>query len=273
MRAFYAIISVAIILILSTTAAADCPLDHLLIGCNPDGVVGTEDDMKLFVDCTMKYRHSDPNQSGEATWLNWYYPLYYNERYDRCHIDEPGFELIEDSDPNRQLKGSLDIEHRIITRCLSVAPGFTVWNSTIGIIFEGPGDTFDYSGSWDTHLHLQYRADAPIGRTDLFWVTLQIYDEIESDGQYGISEPFSIIFASEPLAGDLAVDGKVDAVDLVEFSYYWLENKGSRANDYYERADANRDRKVDFYDFALMASNWKNLNQKVGENPKLENYK
>ena len=71
----------------------------------------------------------------------------------------------------------------------------------------------------------------------------------------------------------MAVDGKVDAVDLVEFSYYWLENKGSRANDYYERADANRDGKVDFYDFALMASNWKNLNQKVGENPKLENYK
>jgi hypothetical protein len=273
MRAFYANISVAVILIFSATTAADCPLDHLLIGCNPDGVVGTEDDMKLFVDCTMKYRHSDPNQSGEATWLNWYYPLYYNERYDRCQIDEPGFELIEDSDPNRQLKGSLDVEHRIIIRCLSVAPGFTVWNSTIGIVFEGPGDTFDYSGSWETHLHLQYRADAPIGRTDLFWVTLQIYDEIESAGQYEVSEPFSIIFASEPLAGDLAVDGKVDAVDLMEFSYYWLENKGSRTNDYYERADANRDGKVDFYDFALMASNWKNSAQKVGENPNLEKYK
>jgi hypothetical protein len=273
MRVFYANISVAVILIFSTTAAADCPLDHLLIGCNPDGVAGTEDDMKLFVDCTIKYRHSDPNQSGEATWLNWYYPLYYNERNDRYQIDEPGFELIEDSDPNRRLKGSLDVEHRIIIRCLSIAPGFTVWNSTIGIVFDTPGDIFDYSSSWDTHLHLQYRTAALIGQTDLFWVTLQIYDEIESAGQYGISEPFSIIFVSEPLAGDLAVDGKVDAADLVEFSYYWLENKGSRANDYYERADANRDGNVDFYDFALMASNWKNERQVPDENLNSENYR
>jgi hypothetical protein len=273
MRAFCASFIVAIILIFSTTTTADCPLDHLLVGCNPDGVAGTEDDMKLFVDCTMKYRHSDPNQSGEATWLNWYYPLYYNERYDRYQIDEPGFELIEDSDPNRRLKGSLDVEHRIIIRCLSIAPGFAVWNSTIGKIFDKPGDTFDYSGSWDTHLHLQYRTAAHIGETALFWVTLQIYDEIESAGQYEVSEPFSIVFSSEPLAGDLAVDGKVDTTDLVEFSYYWLENKGSRANDYYERADANRDGKVDFYDFALMASNWKNERQVPNGNLNNENYK
>jgi hypothetical protein len=94
MRAFYVNLSVVIILIISASAPADCPLDHLLIGCNPDGVTGTDDDMKLFVDCTMKYRHSDPNNSGEATWLNWYYPLYYNERYNRYQIDEPGFDLI-----------------------------------------------------------------------------------------------------------------------------------------------------------------------------------
>jgi hypothetical protein len=273
MRAFCASFIVAIILIFSTTTTADCPLDHLLVGCNPDGVAGTEDDMKLFVDCTMKYRHSDPNQSGEATWLNWYYPLYYNERYDRYQIDEPGFELIEDSDPNRRLKGSLDVEHRIIIRCLSIAPGFAVWNSTIGNIFDKPGDTFDYSGSWDTHLHLQYRTAAPIGETDLFWVTLQIYDEIESTGQYEVSEPFSIVFASEPLAGDLAVNGKLDVMDLVEFSYYWLEDKGSRANDYYERADANKDGKVDFYDFAFMASNWKDERQVPNGNLNNEKYK
>jgi len=80
MRAFYVNFSVVIILIISAIAVADCPLDHLLIGCNPDGVAGTDDDMKLFVDCTMKYRHSDPNNSDQASWLNWYYPLYYNER-------------------------------------------------------------------------------------------------------------------------------------------------------------------------------------------------
>jgi hypothetical protein len=258
MRAFYANPSVAVVVMLSTTAAADCPLDHLLIGCNPDGIAGTGDDMKLFVDCTMKYRHSDPNQSGEAAWLNWYYPLYYNERYDRYQIDEPGFELIEDSDPNRRLTGSINIDHRLIITCLSISPDFAVWNSTIGVIFDEPGDTFNYSGSWNTHLHLQYRTATRIGETELLWVTLQIYDEIESAGQYEVSEPFSIIFVREPLAGDLAVDGTVDLMDLVEFSYYWLGDEGSRANDYYERADANKDGKVDFYDFALMASNWKN---------------
>jgi hypothetical protein len=273
MRAFYANSSVAVILIFSISTAADCPLDHLLIGCNPDGIAGTEDDMKLFVDCTMKYRHSDPNHSGEATWLNWYYPLYYNERYDRCQIDEPGFELIEDSDPNRRLKGTLDIDHRIIIRCLSISPGFAVWNSTIGKVFDKAGDTFDYSGSWDTHLHLQYRTAAPIGGTDLLWVTLQIYDEIESVGQYEVSEPFSIVFAGEPLAGDLAVDGRVDSTDLVEFSYYWLGHEGSGANDYYERADANKDGKVDFYDFALMASNWKNERQVPDGNLDSQNYR
>ena len=256
MRAFYMNLSVLFILIISASALAHCPLDHLLIGCNPDGVAGTDDDMKLFVDYTMKYRHSDPNQSGEATWLNWYYPLYYNERYDRYQIDEPGFELIEDNDPNRQLTGTPDVDHRIIIKCLSIAPGFVVWNSSIGIIFDESGDTFNYSDSWDPHLHLQYRTASETGGTDLLWFTFQIYDEIAGANQYEVSEPFTIVFAGEPLAGDLAVDGTVDLMDLVEFSYYWLGDEGCRANDYYERADANRDGKVDFYDFALMASNW-----------------
>jgi len=268
-RAFYVNLSVVFILIISTRTLADCPLDHLLIGCNPDGVAGTDDDMKLFADCTMKYRHSDPNHSGEASWLNWYYPLYYNERYDRYQIDEPGFELIEVSDPNRRLKETPDVEHRIIIRCLSIAPGFAVWNSSIGVIFDKPGDTFNYSGFWDSHLHLQYRTEAPSYGTDLLWVTFQIYDEI---AEYEVSELFTIVFAGEPLAGDLAVDGTVDVKDLVEFSYYWLEDGGCRANDYYERADANRDGKVDFCDFALMASNWENSRAGVSGNLNSENY-
>ncbi len=256
MRILYLNLSIVFMLLFSAGATAHCPLDHLLIGCNPDGIVGTDDDMKLFVDCTMKYRHSDSNQSGEATWLNWYYPLYYNERYDRYQIDEPGLELIEDNDPNRQLKGIPDINYRIIIRCLSISPDLAVWNSTIGIIFDEPGDTFNYSGFWDSHLHLQYRTTAPAGDTDLLWVTFQIYDEIGGLGQYEVSEPFTIVFTAEPLAGDLVVDGMLDINDLVEFSYYWLGDKGCRANDFYERADTNRDGRVDFCDFAVMASNW-----------------
>lgn len=272
MKVLYVNLSVVIILIISAGALAECPLDHLLIGCNPDGIVGTDDDMKLFVDCTMKYRHSDPNNSGEATWLNWYYPLYYNERYDRYQIDEPGFELIEDKDPNRQLMGIPDVEHRIIIRCLSIAPGFEVYNSSIGVVFDEPGDTFNYSGFWEPHLHLQYRTESVAEGTDLLWITFQIYDEIAGLNQYEVSEPFTIVFSGEPLAGDLVVDGTVDVMDLMEFSYYWLAEKGCRANDYYERADANRDGKVDFCDFALLASNWENSLVVAGRNLDNENY-
>jgi hypothetical protein len=271
MKTLYVKLSVVFILIISANSPADCPLDHLLIGCNPDGIAGTDDDMKLFVDCTMKYRHSDPNHSGEATWLNRYYPLYYNERHDRYQIDEPGFELVEDNDPNRRLKGIPDVDYRIIIRCLSISRGFAVWNTTVGAIFDEPGDTFNYSGFWDSHLHLQYRTTTPAGKMDLLWATFQIFDGIPGINQYEASEPFTLVFAGEPLAGDLAVNGTVDIIDVMEFSYYWLRDGACRANDYYERADTNRDGKVDFYDFALVASNWGNSDAIANGNPNSEN--
>jgi hypothetical protein len=264
-------LSIVLILIITANVPAHCPLDHLLIGCNPDGIIGTDDDMKLFVDCTMKYRHSDPNRSGDATWLNWHYPMYYNERLDRYQIDEPGFELVEEDDPNRMIAGTANIDYSLILRCLSIAPDFAVYSSTLGVVFDEPGDTFNYSGSWDSHLHLQYRAGAPAGGTDLHWVTYQVYDGTDDANRYEASEPFTIVFVKEPLAGDLAVDGTVDEMDLVEFSYYWLGGEGCRANDYYERADANKDGSVNFLDFALLASNWKNSNVIGSKNPNSEN--
>jgi hypothetical protein len=261
MRPSIIIHSTVVVLAISALSPADCPLDHLLIGRNPDGLAGTEDDMKLFVDCTQKYRHSDPDRSGEPTWLNWCYPLYYNQRYGRYQIDEPGFELIEDGDPNRVPAGTANADYRIIIRCLSISPGFVVWNSTVGVIFDESGDVFDFSGFYEPHIHLQYRATVPSGATDLHWVTFQIYDGIDDADRYETSEPFTIIFVREPLAGDLVVDGTVDERDLVELSYYWLGGDGDRADDYYERADANRDGSVDLLDFALLASNWrKSLN-------------
>ena len=84
----------------------------------------------------------------------------------------------------------------------------------------------------------------------------QMHDAIEDANQYGPSEPFTIVFNREPLSGDLAVDGTVDSNDLAELCYYWLSGNGSIHNDYYERADANRDEAVDFSDFALLAANW-----------------
>jgi hypothetical protein len=41
----------------------------------------------------------------------------------------------------------------------------------------------------------------------------------------------------------------------VSLQLHLLSQEHSREHDY-ERADANRDGKVDFYDFALMAANW-----------------
>ena len=84
-----AVTSVVTLICLSYGVAvrADCPLDHLLIGCNRDGVEGTDDDTKLFVDCSQKYR-----DSGETDHANWFYPLQksifssYGYR-----IGEPGF--------------------------------------------------------------------------------------------------------------------------------------------------------------------------------------
>jgi hypothetical protein len=50
---------------------------------------------------------------------------------------------------------------------------------------------------------------------------------------------------------DLDIDGNVDSNDLMLFCEYWLEKTG------YERPrDFNKDTKVDFADFAMLASHW-----------------
>jgi len=235
-------------------ASTTCPLDHFLIGCNQDSITGTDDDNKLFVDCTQKYRHSDPDNNGEATWLYWHYPLYYNSRYDRYQIGEPGFDVIDSEDPNRQLCGTANVDYRIIVECVSITSGFkAVDTDTIGITLDEAGDSFNHSALSDTHIHLQYRAPASTGGTEMQWITYVMYDEL---GTYESSEPFTVVFQADPLAGDLAIDGIVDIKDLTEFGYYWLEDNGSRENDYYERADANKDGVVNFADFAMLASNW-----------------
>jgi hypothetical protein len=246
-------ITLLICALLGDFCCADCPLDHLQIGCNPDGIVGTEDDNKLFVNCSQKYRHSDPNYPGDPTWLNWHYPLYYNPRYDRYQIGEPGFDTIKTSDPNRQLQGTPNVDYQIIIECISITPGFIAKNSALGIELNKAGDRLNHSALSDPHLHLEYRTPAPSGATDLQWIMYVIYDNFEN---YEPSEPFGIVFVKDPPDGDLMLDGSVDMNDLVELCYYWLESDGNRSNDYYERADANRDGTVDFLDFALMASNW-----------------
>jgi hypothetical protein len=102
-------------------------------------------------------------------------------------------------------------------------------------------------------MHMSYQA---IDGTNLHWITVCLYDGLDDGEQFGPSEPLTIVFNIEPLAGDLAVDGIVDVADLMELSHYWLSTDAGPENDYYERADANRDGVVNMADFALMASNW-----------------
>lgn len=260
-------LSIIMVFITSSSLLAECPLDHLIVGCNEDGIFGTADDKKLFVERWQKYRHSDPSEENPIDYLNWYYPLYRSDvpPYDWV-IGEPGFDAFDNDsnypnryayDPNRCLIGERDVDYRIIIECISITQGFRArYNDYPQFTIDKVGDSFNQSGLPDDHIHLQFKTPDPNGSTELHWITWQMYDEIEDGNQYEPSEPFTMVFVREPLAGDLVVDGTVDMDDVMEFCYYWLEDTGDRSNDYYERADANRGGTVNFLDFALLSSNW-----------------
>ena len=251
-----------ILLTTSTVLQAECPLDHFIIGRNRDGIEGTADDKKLFVDCWQKYRGS-----GDTEYANWFYPLHrsifpgYSYR-----IGEPGVDAFQNFnstakytyDPNRALAGDPDVDYRVIVECISISSGLrSVHKEYPQFTVSSVGETFNHSYIYnlrgDGHMHMSYQA---MDGENLQWITFYLYDRLDDGDQYEPSEPFTIVFNTEPLAGDLAVDGIVDINDLAEFSYYWLATEGSIHNDYYERADSNRDGQIDFLDFTLLASNW-----------------
>lgn len=232
---------------------AACPLDHFLIGRNQDGINGTADDNELFVDCSNIYRHSDPVHNQDPTWLYWHYPLYYSLIYRDYNIGEPGFDTIKADEPNRYLSGTPMTDYDIMVEVVSISPGLRgIFQGSPSFTISQVGDAFNHSSFSDSHMHFTWRAPT---NTQLYWVTFVIYD---AKNKYQQSQPFSIVFVQDSLAGDLVIDGKVDVNDLAEFSYYWLKENGGRENDYHERADANKDGKVDFWDFALLAANWLN---------------
>lgn len=250
----------------SSTALAECPLDHFIIGCNSDGIWGTDDDTKLFVDCRQKYR-----DSGDTEYSNWFYPLHksifssYSYR-----LGEPGFDIFQNYntnasytyDPNRCLTGEPNTDYQIIVECVSMSTGLRAVHKeypqfTIGEVGEFFNHSYIYDLRGDGHMHFSYQA---VDEENLHWITYCLYDAFaypNAPNHYQPSEPFTIVFNQEPLSGDLAVDDMVDIKDVMEFSYYWLGSEGNRNNDYYERADTNRDGSVDFIDFAFLASNWK----------------
>lgn len=255
------IFAVVYLLFFTSQIYAECPLDHFIIGISEDGIEGTGDDNKLFVDCWQKYR-----DSGPPAYLNWYYPLNESIFSDyKWRIGEPGFDGFQKTnpganytyDPNRCLTGVPDQDYRIIIECIAMSPGFRAVHKdyppfTIGQVGQSFNHSEIHALRGDAHMHMSYQA---VDGTNLFWITWRMYDEIEDANQYEPSEPFTIVFNREPLSGDLVIDGVVDMRDLSEFCYYWLQDNGSKSNDYYERADTNRDGQVDLFDFAVFANN------------------
>lgn len=256
--------AIAVFAILSTSLA-ECPLDHLIIGCNKDGIEGTDDDRKLFMDCRQKYRNSGP-----VEYNNWFYPLHESifPSYP-YRLGEPGFDAFQNYnpganytyDPNRCFIGEPNTDYQIIVECLSMSPGLRVVHKDYPqFTIDEAGNSFNHSYIFDLrgdpHIHLSYQT---VDGENLYWITYCVYDAFadpNDPNHFQPSEPVTIVFNREPLAGDLIVDGMVDIKDLAEFSDYWLSNEGDRTNDYYERADTNRDGLVDFLDFAALASHW-----------------
>jgi hypothetical protein len=250
---------------MSMPAPASCPLDHLIIGCNEDGIEATDDDRKLFIDCRQKYRNS-----GEPLYKYWHYPLRRSifSAYP-YRLGEPGFDAFQAHnpnngytyDPNRSAAGLADEDYRLIVECVSISPGLRAKHKEYPeFTIDKVGDRFNHSHIYklrgDPHMHLSYQA---IDGDNLHWVTYCVYDEFadpNDPNHYRPSEPFTVVFNKEPLAGDLAVDAKVDGADLVRFCYYYLKMNGSVHNDYYERADGNTDGCVDLLDFALLGGSW-----------------
>ena len=252
----------AVVLTYSPFGRAECPLDHVIIGCNEDGIFGTDDDMTLFFDCSQKYR-----SSGDTDYGNWFYPLrksiFSSYRY---RVGEPGFDVFQDTnpyasytyDPNRAVFGVPDVDYSLFVECIDLSPGTRAVHKdypqfTIADSNEGFNHSDILSLRNDGHLHMSYQADSG---EQLRWMTFRVYDTLDDGDSYQPSQPVTIVFNIEPLPGDLVVDGHVDMEDLVRFSENWGAPKSSIENDYCERADANRDGFVDFTDFALLASSW-----------------
>ena len=256
------IMTSVVLLAMSYRVQADCSLDHFIIGCNRDNIEGTDDDNQLFVDCRQKYRHSGPTE-----YANWFYPLsesiFTSYRY---RIGEPGFDAFQDTnpnaaytyDPNRTLAGVPNVDYNIIVECLDMSPGLRAVHKdypqfTLNAVGQNFSHSYIYNLRGDAHMHMSYQA---MDGENLHWITLILYDALDDGAQYEPSEPITIVFNVEPLAGDLVVDRIVDMTDLLELGHYWLSADAGSHNDYCERADTNRDGAVNLVDFALLASNW-----------------
>ena len=254
-----------VLLVLNMHLWAECSLDHFIIGCNPDGVWGTADDNDLFVNVWQKYRNS-----GDA-----YYPLTKSifSKYP-YRLGEPGFDAFQASnssavytyDPCHALAGMPLEDYSLTLRCISLSEGMRiVHKDSPAFTLDAVGGEFSHStihvARNNAHMHLSYQAD---NGSALRWVTWQVVDILQDGDTYHPSEPFTVIFNTEPNEGDIVIDGAVDILDLVSLAKHWQDPNASDDNDYYERADTNRDGIVDQEDYQCLSENW------TGDLPPLE---
>ena len=254
----------AILLALSTCLWAECPLDHFIIGCNPDGVWGTADDNDLFVDCWQKYR-----DSGDRNYRFHYYPLSRAASFITDHpyrLGEPGFDAFQSSnasatytyDPCHALAGSPQVDYSLEIRCLSLSPGLRAKHEdypkfTIDTLGQSFSHSEIHAARRNSHMHLKYQSD---DGTALRWITWQVVDVWEDGNRYHPSEPITVVFNIEPNAADIVVDGAVDILDLVSLARHWQDANACLENDYHERADTNRDGIVDLTDYQCLSDHW-----------------
>lgn len=236
---------------------AACSLDHILVGCNPDGDPNTLDDNDmLYLNCFKKYRRCTLEGNWpDDYWKNWYYAMEPGWG-GICYLGEPGLDFIDD--PNCTPQNNYDLK----VECIALSDDLTVHDSSLNILIEQPGDIFDYttSGNPIPHIHLTYRVSAG-GESQTQWFTFRIYD---AQGNYQPSEECTIIFCQPAIAGDIAVDGVVNILDLEKLAEHWLlaSNEtqlnvfGEAAIDSFNGTDINRDYQINFMDFALLAENW-----------------
>lgn len=249
-----------LLLFCASVLNAACSLDHVIIGVNEDGISGTSDDDVLFVDCSQKYRNAANSNA------DWYYPLsssiYSSYKY---RIGEPGFDCFQSGDedagytydPNRALSGQPTVDYNLVIECVSLASGFrAVYKDYPQFTIDAEGQSFDYSSIHyqhdDAHMHMSYQG---VESGNLYWVSWKITD---TTGAYEDSQVFTFVFNVQPELGDIYIDGLVDIKDLESFLLSWLNSDGSKANDFYERADIDRSGQVDIIDFAILADNWMN---------------
>lgn len=257
MKNFCLTVFIIFALCLISPARAACPLDHIIICCNPDGDPNTPaDNNVLYFDYTEKYKRSTlEGDWPDDYWKNWYYPMSPGWG-GSCYLGEPGLDFTDD--PNRTPQGSYDLK----VECIALSADLTALDSNLQVLIDQPGDIFSYASSSNpvSHVHLTYRVAAG-GQYQTQWFTFRIYDALNN---YQMSEECTILFCQPAVPGDIYVDGVVDILDLETLSEYWLSVSNQTqlnifaqaAIDSFNGTDINRDYHIDVIDFAQMAENW-----------------